>query len=145
MTTKLEARLTSAHGCIYATTPNDVNRRREDGITHNTETSELHRYTASEFMLNNTVRRLVQSQGNKNGYKLVRTCAEGQAKVESERVQIFVDICKSQPMSIAQLPLIKFAEHCLKEFAQRVDGVELERVGRTTHEWCTNPAMRVKG
>ena len=123
-----------------------VTNKRTNAIAvyHNTAYKrDAHNWLVSEFMLNNTVRRLVQGQGYSNAYKLVQTCAAAHAAEQKERVQMFVDIAYRLSNEYCYENIIALAEDALSEFAERVDGVTLERVN--VADYNSNPAMVVKG
>lgn len=149
---KTDVRLTSAHlpqnAHIICGLHTVTNKRTEDiAVLHNSAYKrEGHAFIVSEFMMNNTVRRLVQGQGYKGAYKLVQTCAEAHATEQQARVQMYVDIVYRLSNQYWYENIITLAEDALVEFAERVDGVIIERVENPLgHDWHANPAMMVKG
>ena len=147
--TKTELLLTSAHlpqnAHIICGLHTVTNKRTENvAVFHNSAYKrEGHAFIVSEFMMNNTVRRLVQGQGYTNAYKLVETCAKAHYTEQAERVQMFVDIVYRLSNEYCYENIITLAEDALSEFAERVDGVTLERVN--VIDYNSNPAMMVKG
>lgn len=147
--TKTELLLTSAslpqNAYIICGLHTVTNKRVSDvAVYHNSAYKrDAHNWLVSEFMLNNTVRRLVQGQGYTNAYKLVETCAKAHYTEQAERVQMFVDIVYRLSNEYCYENIITLAEDALNEFAERVDGVMLERVN--VIDYNSNPAMMVKG
>lgn len=127
---------------VYAPQTRQLNKKTTVNVNHVSVVKvKGYRYNAQEFLLNNTVKKLLNSPSVKDGYKILT----GDEKKDVERIKIFVEMVATQPQKTMDMPLIRFTEMVLKDFAKRVDGVDLERVGRTAGEWCKNPAMRVKG
>lgn len=122
-----------------------TNKRTDDiAVYHNSAYKrDAHKWLVNEFMLNNTVRRLVQGQGYTNAYKLVETCAKAHYTEQAERVQMFVDIVYRLSNEYCYENIITLAEDALSEFAERVDGYILERID--VADYNSNPAMVVKG
>lgn len=121
-----------------------TNKRNINAVYHNTEVVKGHQFLAREFMLNNTVRRLVQGQGYKNSYKLIQTCAKAHEIEQKARVQMFLDIAYRLSVEDAYDSIITLTEDALCEFAQRVDGVRLVRV-QAIGDWNSNPRLIVRG
>ena len=131
---------------IVCTLHTDENKRHDVAIFHNCDVKNAyHHFRASEFMLNNTVKRLVQSQGYKDGYKLITTCAKVYASEQAERVQMYVNIAYRLSNERTYTSVIRLAEDALREFALRVDGVIIERYPVSDAYYSSNPAMIVKG
>ena len=143
---KTDEIMMSVKGSVKAMLAQDKNTRTDDGYCHNTDKTAMHTYTATEFLMNNTVRRLVQAQGYKDGYKLVQTCKASEKDAQIVRVKLFIAVCNEPlPKEVRELPLVLFVENRLQAFALKVDGVRLEREPVPQHYWNRNPAMRVKG
>lgn len=146
---KTDVRLTSAHlpqnAHIICGLHTVTNKRTEDiAVLHNSAYKrEGHAFIVSEFMMNNTVRRLVQGQGYKGAYKLVQTCAEAHKAEQEERVQVYVNIVFRLSNEFEYDNIITLAQDALEEFAEMVDGVTLVRV--PVKDFNSNPAMMVKG
>ena len=149
--TKTEVLLTSAHlpqnAHIICGLHTVTNKRTESiAVLHNSAYKrEGHAFIVSEFMMNNTVRRLVQGQGYANAYKLVETCAKAHYTEQAERVQMFIDIVYRLSNQFYYDNIITLAEDALIEFAERVDGVIIDRVNNPIGDYNSNPAMMVKG
>lgn len=146
MATKTEQILMSVTGRIIAPLHTDENKgngkARHNSDVHN----DAYTFNATEFMLNNTVKRLVQSQGYKNGYKLIQTCKVSEMPRQIERVQIFVNICKEMNTEDRQFDgIATFVEERLTIFAERVDGVIIDRQPVSDIYWHANPGMIVTG
>ena len=147
--TKTEALLTSAtlpqNAYIVCGLHTVTNKRTNDiAVYHNSAYKrDAHNWLVSEFMLNNTVRRLVQGQGYASAYKLVETCAKAHYTEQAERVQMFVDIVYRLSNEYNYDNIITLAEDALSEFAERVDGVILERADVV--DFNSNPAMMIRG
>lgn len=142
--TKTEQILTSVTGRIIAPLYTDENKgngkARHNCDVHN----DAYTFNATEFMMNNTVKRLVQSQGYKNGYKLIQTCKASEMNRQIERVQIFVNICKEMNTEDRQFDgIATFTEERLTIFAERVDGVIIDRQPVSDIYWHANPGMIV--
>ena len=151
--TSTQERLVSAHipfgayiVCGLHTVTNKRNVYEDNGtsVSHNTAYKrDGHNFTVSEFMLNNTVSRLVQGQGYKTAYKLVQTCAQAHKAEQEERVQVYVNIVFRLSNEFEYDNIITLAQDALEEFAEMVDGVTLVRV--PVKDFNSNPAMMVKG
>lgn len=146
MATKTEMILMSVTGTIKAPLHTDENKGLGKA-RHNCDVHrDAHPFNATEFMMNNTVKRLVQAQGYKNGYKLIQTCKASEMNRQIERVQIFVDICKKMNADEREFDgIATFAEERLREFAERVDGVIIDRQPVSDIYWHANPGMIVTG
>ena len=141
--TKTEQILTSVTGRIIAPLRTDENKGNGKA-RHNCDVNRIHSFNATEFMMNNTVKRLVQAQGYKNGYKLIQTCKASDMPRQIERVQIFVNICQEMNEDDREFDgIATFAEERLREFAERVDGVVIDRQPVSDIYWHANPGMIV--
>lgn len=146
MATKTERILMSVTGRIIAPLHTDENKGNGKARHNSDVCRDAYIFNASEFMMNNTVKRLVQSHGYKDGYKLIETCKASEMDRQIERVQIFVNICKEMNTEDRQFNgIITFAEERLMIFAERVDGVIIDRQPVSQSYWHANPGMKVVG
>lgn len=144
--TKTQFILTQVSGVIIAPLHTDENKG-SGKARHNCDVARReYVFNATEFLLNNTVYRLIQSQGYKDGYKLVTTCKASEMSAQIERVKIFVNICKRMNAEGQEFDgIITFAEEALIEFAEEVDGVTIDRATTDMKYWHQNPAMKITG